>query len=208
MPLIDISVPLAPRLPGFPGDPPIVLERAGVPGAPFRISHLQLGSHAGTHIDAPAHLLPQGATVDAIPLTTLVGPCRVLDLRGHSGPIPAEQLPETQLTGVERLLLHTDNSALWDQPDLNPDYRGLTAAAAARLVVAGIKLIGIDYLSIEPFAGQGETHRILLEAGVVILEGLDLRQAVAGDYELLCLPLRLPGLDGAPCRAVLRPLSC
>ncbi len=206
MSFIDISVPLSPRLPAFPGDPAIQVERAGVAANPFHLTRLSLGSHAGTHIDAPAHLLGEGATVDAIPLEWLIGPCRVVDLRGRKGAIAAGDLKVLPLAGVRRLLLRTDNSELWQRPGFCEDYVGLAPDAANYLTALGIRLVGIDYLSIEPPGEASAVHRILLGAEVVILEGLNLAGAPAGDYELLCLPLNLTGIDGAPCRAVLRPL--
>lgn len=206
MSFIDISVPLSPRLPAFPGDPAIQVERAGAAANPFHLTRLSLGSHAGTHIDAPAHLLGEGATVDAIPLEWLIGPCRVVDLRGRKGAIAAGDLKVLPLAGVRRLLLRTDNSELWQRPGFCEDYVGLAPDAANYLTALGIRLVGIDYLSIEPPGEASAVHRILLGAEVVILEGLNLAGAPAGDYELLCLPLNLTGIDGAPCRAVLRPL--
>lgn len=203
---IDISVTLNEHLHIFPGDPVVRFERVHDPTTHFHLTRIQLGSHAGTHIDAPAHLLPGGATVDAIPLNTLIGPCRVIDLRGQAGAISASTLNASGLNGVQRLLLRTDNSRLWQQDGFVENYVGLTPDAARFLVECGIRLIGIDYLSIEPFEGMGEAHRILLEASTIILEGLDLSNVSAGDFELICLPLKLVGLDGSPCRAVLRKL--
>jgi len=204
MPLIDISVLISENLPAFPGDPAVHLERIGEAANPFHLTRLSLGSHCGTHIDAPAHLIREGATVDAIPLEWLVGSCRVVDMRGARNTLSAGILKPLPLAGVRRLLLRTDNSALWQQPGFSENYVGLAPDAANYLVELGIRLIGIDYLSIEPPGDRSEVHNILLGAGVVILEGLDLSAAAAGDYELLCLPLKLSGIDGAPCRAVLR----
>ncbi|OHB28642.1 MAG: hypothetical protein A2X84_06215 [Desulfuromonadaceae bacterium GWC2_58_13] len=206
MPLFDISVTISEHLPAFPGDPPIDLKRAGHAAGPFHLTSLHFGNHAGTHIDAPAHLLENGATVDTIPLETLIGDCRVIDLRGRTQPISTDDLDDFNLAGTRRLLLRTNNSDLWKNPGFTETYTGLTPAAADLLVALGIQMVGIDYLSIEPFAGEGEVHRILLQAGVVILEGLDLSGVVPGDFELICLPLKLAGIDGAPCRAVLRTL--
>jgi len=208
MSLIDISVPLSETLPAFPGDPEIRLDRAGVVANPFHLTRLSLGSHAGTHIDAPAHLIGEGATVDAIPLEWLIGPCRVVDLRGRKRAIGAVDLKPLPLAGVRRLLLRTDNSELWHRPGFCEDYVGLAPDAANYLIELGIRLVGIDYLSIEPPGEASTVHRILLGAEVVILEGLNLAESTAGDYELLCLPLKLIRVDGAPCRAVLRPLAC
>lgn len=203
----DISVTLSERLPAFPGDPAIELDRTSDVSNPFHLTQLHLGTHSGTHIDAPAHLLRGGSTVDAIALSTLVGPCRVVDLRDRTQSISADDLKGLNLAGIHRLLLRTSNSELWKRTGFDQSYLGLTPAAAAHLVKLGIRLIGVDYLSIEPFIGDGEVHRILLEADVVILEGLDLSEITGGNYELICLPLKLSGVDGAPCRAVLRQLS-
>ncbi len=204
MPLYDISVPLSASLPCYPGDPPVELTSLPLPpeGAPFRISRLTCGSHSGTHLDAPAHLLPGGLTVDAIPLDLLLGDCRVLDLGGHSGDLDEPLLRRFPLH--QRVLLRTRNSGLWLRPGFVAGHAGLTVPGAAWLVAQGVRLIGIDYLSIEAESSDGGVHRLLLEAGVVILEGLDLSAVAAGDYELLCLPLKLAGGDGAPCRTVLR----
>lgn len=207
MPLFDISATISERLPVFPGDPVIRIEHAGPATDPFHLTSIRFSTHTGTHIDAPAHLLKNGATVDAIPLETLIGSCRVVDLRGRTGAIGVADLEGLDLAGTRRLLLRTDNSKLWKADGFSEDFRGLAAETAAHLVRLGVQLIGIDYLSIEPFTGGGEVHRILLEAGVVILEGLDLSAVDPGEFELLCLPLKLGAVDGAPCRAVLRSLA-
>ncbi len=203
MTLYDISRPLSCTLPVFPGDPEVQLAPI-TEAAPFHLTRLSLGSHSGTHIDAPAHLLENGPGVDHIPLDTLIGPCRVVDLSKDRGPISAAELEACELAGVSRLLLRTRNSQLWKNRAFCENYIGLTADAAALLVALNIKLVGIDYLSIEPFKGDGTVHRTLLEAGTVILEGLDLGSILPGDYELICLPLKIEGGDGAPCRTVLR----
>ncbi|BCR06884.1 cyclase [Desulfuromonas versatilis] len=206
MTIHDISVCISDTLPVFPGDPPPRLTPRQ-DDAGWRTTLLSLGSHTGTHLDAPAHLLEQGATLDAIPLERLIGPCRVADLAQFTGPIGAAELRRLKLKGNRRLLLRTRNSEFWGRRDFVPDYAGLTAEAAALLVDWGVNLVGIDYLSIEAAQGEGEVHRRLLEAGVVILEGLNLKGITAGDYELLCLPLKIAAADGAPCRAVLRSLD-
>jgi arylformamidase len=206
MVLYDISVPISPSLPCFPGDPPVRLSAlpAPVEGKPFRITRLSFGSHTGTHIDAPAHLLTDGMTVDEIPLALLIGHCLVVDLTAHDGEIDAGLLRKLPLKGERRLLFHTRNSSLWEQPGFVGEFTALTPAAATCLVELGVQLVGIDYLSVEHTRTQGEVHRILLEAGVVILEGLNLAGVERGEYELICLPLKISGGEGAPCRAVLR----
>lgn len=205
MKIIDISVPLAAGLPSWPGDPLLLIEPLLQleQGDGARVSRITLGDHSGTHLDTPAHMLESGATLDAIPLSQLLGRALVADLRGCAAIGPAE-LAGLPLAGEERLLLRTDNSALWTRPEFCPDFIALTAAGAEYLVSRGIRLVGIDYLSIESFHGDGAVHRTLLGNGVVILEGLDLSAVPAGVYELLCLPLRIAGGAGAPARAILR----
>jgi arylformamidase len=189
--------------------PALVLER----GDPANVSHLALGSHTGTHLDAPRHFIPGGATVDHLPLDTLVGPARVVEC--PAGPIRPDSLaPALGRDGPAgrreaRVLVKTGNSRLWTHGRFARDYQALTLEAARELVRAGVLLVGVDYLSVEAFGGDGgafPVHRCLLAAGVVILEGLDLSAVGPGRYELLCLPLRLKAGDGAPARAVLRPL--
>lgn len=202
----DISVPISPALPRYPGDPPIRLVPLPPPdeGEPFRTSRLSFGSHTGTHIDAPAHLLKGGMTVDQIPLPNLIGPCLVVDLTDLRGEIDVALLKKLPIKGVRRLLFHTRNSMLWDQSGFVEDFAALTPAAAGYLVELDVQLVGIDYLSVEGGESQGKVHRILLDAGVIILEGLNLVGVSRGEYELICLPLKIRGGDGAPCRAVLR----
>lgn len=206
MVLYDISVPISPSLPRYPGDPPVRLSSLPAPaeGEPFRVSRLSFGSHTGTHVDAPAHLLKGGMTVDEIPLARLIGPCLVVDLTAHDGEIDVGLLRKLPLKGAPRLLFRTRNSALWKEPGFAEEFAALTPAAANCLVEQGVQLVGIDYLSVEGSQTRGEVHRILLQAGVVILEGLNLAGVERGEYELLCLPLKISGGDGAPCRAVLR----
>lgn len=205
MKLYDISVPLAEGLPTWPGDPELLLEPVLLleDGDGARVSRITLGDHAGTHLDAPAHMLPDGTTLDEVPLSLLIGRALVADLRGH-GEIGVPELAGLPLAGVERLLLRTDNSALWREPAFRRDYAALNDEGAAYLVSRGVRLVGIDYLSIERFGGDGSVHRTLLGNGVVILEGLDLSAVAAGDYELVCLPLRIAGAAGAPARAILK----
>jgi arylformamidase len=194
--IIDISLPLSPATPTFPGDPPFEVERISEAqgGESFALSRLTLGSHSGTHVDPPAHYLPGGATVDQLPLDACIGPAVVLDVSAGSGAITPDEL-DALPDGVQRVLLRTGGRPL--------DGRALHPDAAARLAARGVRLAGIDTLSIGPVESPGEVHRLLLAAGVVILEGLDLTNAPPGDYTLLCLPLKLAGGDGAPARAVL-----
>lgn len=204
MDLYDISVPLSPTLPIYPGDPAVTLERLTTTGnAAISVSRLTMGTHSGTHLDVPRHVRPDGAAVDEVPLNRLMGPATVLEIR-EEGDIDRSILRRLPLQGAERLLLKTGNSRFWHQPDFCSDYSALSEDGAVWLVEAGVRLVGIDYLSIEPFSGNGRVHQILLDAGVLILEGLDLSAVPPGPYELICLPLAIAGGDGAPVRAVLR----
>lgn len=204
--LIDISRPLDERLPAWAGDAP--LSRAGkreqVGDHVCKVSSLQLGAHLGTHLDAPAHLSvgEQGATLDEISLEVLVGPARVVDARGLAM-VDADLIQS--LPGCpSRILLRTDNS---DRPYDLQFYVSLTPAAAVALVNRACVLVGLDGPSPDPARSQDlPAHRTLLDAGLPILEGLDLHGVAAGDYELLCLPLALRGAEAAPARALLRPL--
>jgi arylformamidase len=203
---IDVTVPIHPGMVVYDGDPPVEVTAALSldRGDPANVSRLALGSHTGTHVDAPAHFVRGGAGVDRLPPEILLGPARVLAC--PPGPLAAATVARSTGRG-ERLILKTGNSALWRRPAFTPDYQALTLDAARALVGAGVGLVGIDYLSIEPFDAPGHpVHRCLLEAGVVVLEGLDLSGVEAGSYELCCLPLRIRDGDGAPARALLRPL--
>lgn len=201
--LIDISVPIRERMPIYDRNPGVRLERAlSIPrGDTANVSRLELGVHTGTHLDAPLHFFEGGADAEALSLEPLVGPAYVADATALRGPIDADSLRSCAIPeGAERVLLKTPNGRLWERDDFTRDFIRLNGDGARFVVEHGIRLIGLDYLSI----GDGEAHRVLLDAGVLALEGLDLRHVTPGWYELLCLPLRVPGSDGAPARAVLR----
>jgi len=205
---IDISMPLFPGMPTFPGDPPFVAEpvRRVDRGAPYSLSRLSLGSHAGTHVDPPSHFFPAGRPVDQLDLEILQGPCRVVDVGPRGREIQAEELA-TVPAGTSRLLLRTPNSPRWARRlEFFPDYVGLGLPAARRLAEQGVRLVGIDALSVESDPTEAfPVHRELLGRGIVILEGLLLEPARAGRYELACLPLLWKDGDGGPARAALRP---
>ena len=206
MRLLDVTVPIRPGMVVHDGDPPVRLERvtsvAG--GDAFNLSRLDLGVHSGTHVDAPAHLADGAAGVDALPLDAMFGPAVVVDATGLDGRIDGEALDRLDLpAGTERVLFRTANSRLWELDRFSPEYVALTVSAAEALVARGTRLVGIDYLSVAPFADTEPVHRVLLDAGVVVLEGLDLRQAEPGPWRLYCLPMRIEGGDGAPARVVL-----
>ena len=168
------------------------------------MSHLSLGVHSGTHVDAPVHFIPGGMGVDALPLDRLLGDVRVLAL--PLGPaITKEALRQHAPLRGERLLFKTSNSSRrWDASDFQPDFTYLSSDGARFLVEAGVRTVGIDYLSIAGMEEGEATHRLLLEAGVCIIEGLDLTRVEPGPYEMMCLPLRLADGDGAPARVLLR----
>lgn len=207
MRIYDLSLPLQEGMSVWPGDPTFRLERWSMLQANgANVSRLELGTHTGTHVDAPAHLLPQGATVDALPWEALLGPAWVVELP-QAGIITATDLQTLPWPAkCRRVLFKTQNSCRDARPQtaFPTDYVALAPDAAAWLVAQGVLLVGLDAPSVDPWEeGAGAAHRILLEAGVVIVEGLQLSQVPSGVYELICLPLRILGGDGAPARAIL-----
>lgn len=205
--IYDVSVPISPELPVYPGDSGVEITPVArmAQGALADVSRLSLGTHTGTHVDPPGHFILGGAMVDSLPLDVLIGPAWVADTRGHRA-ITREVLERLDIPqGVLRVLFLTDNSALWDQRhEFARDFVYLKGDAAQHLVDRGMQLVGIDYLSVEQFGSDRPvTHLTLLGAGVVIIEGLDLREIRPGRYTLVCLPLKIAGGDGAPARVVL-----
>jgi len=207
MKIHDVSVPIRDGGLVYPGNPPIHIElqQAIAKGAGANVSHVDFGSHTGTHVDAPRHFFDDGAGIDQIPLDVLIGQAMVVGFGDDVRAVTRGDLERFDLSGVERLLLRTRNSTyLTQDPNFHQDYTYLAPDGAEHLVAQGVKLVGIDYLSIEQFhSGHHRTHLTLLGAGIVIVEGLNLDGIVDGRYELCCLPLRLVGCDGAPARAVL-----
>ena len=205
---IDVSVPLHDDVTVFAGERPFHRERTGAiaDGGICNISRMALGVHTGTHVDAPVHFVEGGGTAEAIALDALIGPAWVVDATSATGTITAGDLDRFDMPANEvRLLFRTRSAHLWDTPAFEPGFVALDATAATALVGRGVRSVGIDYLSIAPIGDPVPTHRILFGAGVVVLEGLDLRNVAPGAYDLLCLPLRIVGSDGAPARALLRP---
>ena len=208
MKIHDISLTVTPTLPVWPGDPAIVLERVSKmeDGEHNNVSRLALSVHAGTHVDAPYHFIADGKTIESLALDVLVGPAQVVELPADCLLVSAADLKEAGIDdGVERVLLKTRNSEYWKRPGLpfQKDFTAVSPDGAAYLLERGVKLIGIDYFSIAPFGDSVPTHRALLGAGMVVLEGIDLSAVSAGHYQLCCLPVKLGGSDGAPARAVL-----
>lgn len=201
----DITVPLREGLAVWPGDVPVKTaayksyKRDG-----SNVTRLQLSTHAGTHVDAPHHFGHRG-TVDAMPPEALIGPCRVVTVRAHSL-VQAGHIERANLGGTERVLFKTRNSRRAGGTTFHKDYVSLSAEAAAALVKLGVRLVGIDGPSVDPFSSDGphDAHHTLLGAGIVVLENVDLSKVPAGEYDLLCLPLKVAGADGAPARAMLR----
>ena len=207
MEIIDISLPLHPQMPVWPGDPPFQLEQIQTIGAESdaNISRMASGVHIGTHVDAPLHFIPGGASIDELDLSLFMGRAYVeefetsehLDRAAFEGAhIPA---------GVRHLLLKTSNSEFWhrDHREFEESFLAILSEGADWLIEAGIQLVGIDYLSIAPYHDTVPTHRKLLSAGIVVVEGLDLSAVEPGWYTFYCLPLKLIGSEGAPARAVL-----
>lgn len=211
MPIYDVTVPLRNGLPTWPGDPEIRIatSRSLANGDDANVSMLNFGAHTGTHVDAPAHFIEGAAMVESLPLEVLIGEVEVIEVPGEVRAIDETFVESHCASGVERIIFKTRNSQFWSEPEpqFHTDFTYVELAAATRLVRSGLRLIGIDYLSIEKYdSAKPEVHQELLSHGVVILEGLDLSAVPAGKYELICLPLRLRSEkgDGAPARVVLR----
>jgi len=202
----DVTVPLSPALPTWPGDPRFevgALQRLE-DGDPSNVTRIAGSVHTGTHIDAPSHFLPGAASIDQLPLEILLGKARVVDLKALDR-IRRKDLEEADLRDDMRVLLKTRMSGQLRNPVFQPGFVALSEDAATYLVQVGVKLVGIDYLSIDPFESTDHpAHHLLLGAGVVVVEGLDLSEVPEGEYEMTCLPLRIEGAEGAPARVVLR----
>ena len=206
MKLIDVSVPLEPSLASYPGNVPFTLEanKRLARGDSSNVSALHMSAHSGTHVDAPRHFFDEGLSTEALPLEMLIGRTRVIELRTRGG-ITADDLRTLDLAEDVRVLIKTTNSRLWGDSSLHADYVGITESAARYLVEHGIKVVGVDYLSVEVFKTPGApAHHVLLGGGTIVIEGLNLRDVDPGVYEMYCLPLRIVGSDGAPARVVLR----
>jgi arylformamidase len=209
MKIYDITVPISENVPVYEGDPPVKIEVAHsiAKGDAANVTQLCFGAHTGTHVDAPNHFIDGTRKVHELDLEKLIGICRVIELDESVTAIEPRhfEIPET----VERVLFKTRNSAFWNEPEtgFRKDFTYITPEAAKVLAEKNVKLVGIDYLSVEKFGSTDfATHITLLEKEIVIIEGLDLREVPAGDYELICLPLKVisPTGDGAPARTILR----
>ncbi|MBS3908146.1 MAG: cyclase family protein [Actinobacteria bacterium] len=202
--IYDISVGIHESMPTWPGDPGF--ERAPVhsisEGASSDVSVIRMGSHTGTHVDAPAHFLQGAPTVEQLPLDVLVGEAVVIEVKSEQSITPQE-LKAAGIVGETRVLCKTRNSALWESPEFTADFVYFTPEAAEYLAESGVRLVGIDYLSVGAYHQGIGVHRAFLKSGIVIVEGLDLSGVEVGRYEIMCLPLKIIGADGAPARVLL-----
>lgn len=205
MRIYDISIPIHSNMIVYPGDPPPVQKwvRLMRDGATCNLSALSLGSHTGTHVDAPYHFCPEGARLDQLPLERFIGPARVIEIRDPEA-IRAEELRQHHIQPGARVLFKTRNSSLWRDPSFHRDAVYIAPDAAEHLVAVGVGLVGIDYLSVDPcHSATHPAHHTLLSKGIIILEGLDLSGVHAGDYQLIALPLKIVGAEACPIRALL-----
>jgi arylformamidase len=206
MRIIDVSVPLDSSLPTYPGNTPFSLEpiKRIQQGGSSNVSSLHMSAHGGTHVDAPRHFFDDQPGTEALPLDLLLGRARVIEVRSPDG-ITADDLRTIDFSQDVRLLIKTRNSQYWGSPEFQTGYAGVTESAARLIVDRGIKVLGVDYLSVEEFKKPGApAHHILLGGGTIVIEGLNLRDVDPGIYDLLCLPLPIVGSDGAPARVILR----
>ncbi|MFT3893714.1 MAG: cyclase family protein [Anaerolineales bacterium] len=208
MTIFDISLTISPALPTWPGDPGIELEQTESmdKGGHVNATRMNMGVHTGTHVDAPHHFLNDKRTVEQLALDVLTGPCYVVQLPDGVEAITSEVLVRTEITpDMKRILFGTRNSRLWSKGEtkFQTDFVAITEDGAEWLVQHGVQLVGVDYLSVAPYEDSTPTHEVLLKAGVVVIEGLNLSQVMRGFYDLYCLPLKIAGSDGAPARAIL-----
>jgi arylformamidase len=205
---IDVSVTVRHGMPHWPDNPPIVLERVLDTGRgdPCNVSHLAMGVHTGTHMDAPVHFIHGAGGLDEMPLTATMGEARVIEI-DDPREITAGELRRHDLRPGERVLFRTLNSTrCWRSDRFVEDFVALSEQAALHLAETRVRAVGVDYLSVGGYHADGaRIHKILLEAGIWIIEGLDLSPVTGGRYEMICLPVKLHGSDGAPARAILRP---
>jgi arylformamidase len=204
---IDVSVTLRTGMVSWPSDPPVRISHVKdmEKGDPCTVSLLEMGAHTGTHMDAPAHFVRNGRGINTMPLDAAIGSARVIFILDRES-IKPEELARHRIRRGERILFKTSNSdRYWENDTFVEDFVYISAAAARYLVERQVRLIGIDCLSVDGFhADGGDTHQALLKAGIWLVEGLNLKKVRAGKYQLICLPLKIDGGDGAPARALLR----
>jgi arylformamidase len=204
---IDVSVPVRAGMVHYPGDPPVKIERIQTIGSDSEanLTKIDMSAHTGTHMDAPLHFFEDDPGIESFPLEIAMGPARVIAIEGNE-PIDRGQLEGLEIESGDRVLFRTTNSDRpWADRDFDPDFVYVSLEAAELLGEVGVALVGVDYLSVGGAGREGaETHRALLGAGAWVVEGLDLSSVESGDYELICLPIKLVGSDGAPARVLLR----
>jgi len=203
---IDVTLSMGDQMPCWPGDQPFQREiQAEIgKGGPCNLSRISTGLHAGTHVDAPFHFIADGKRVDELDLELLMGPCRVIELPLHKKTIEKQDLEALVPKGTTRLLVKTANGGLLHQKEFYKDFVAFSPAAIEWLLEQGVRLLGIDYLSIAPYGDDGTVHRLFLRSNeTVALEGLDLTEVKPGHYYLICLPMKVQGADGAPARVLL-----
>jgi arylformamidase len=208
MKIWDISVGISKDLPVWPGDPKVIVERVHKieDGANANVSRLDMGCHTGTHVDAPFHFLPGAKTIESLSLDALIGDVQVIHIPDDFSIITNDLVLSCGIKpGTKRVLFKTISSTFWAKygSQFRTEFVGIDKSGADALVELGIELVGTDYLSVSPFKMSRPTHESFLKASVILLEGLDLSQVEAGDYNLVCLPLKIVGADGAPARAIL-----
>ena len=208
MKIYDVTLPIREGMPVWPGNPEVILHRIEKieDGANANVSYLGLAVHSGTHVDAPFHFLNGGNTVEQLLLDVLIGRVEVVQVNDDVTEITKNVVESLAIKeGTERLLFKTGNSRFWSEnrPGFQTDFVGIDYEASKLMVEMGIKLVGIDYLSVAPYKRSRPTHEVMLSAKMVIIEGLDLTGVPAGSYKLICLPLKLLHTDGAPARVIL-----
>jgi arylformamidase len=207
---IDVSVTVRGGMPHWPDNPPIVIERVLdiSRGDPCNLSHLAMGVHSGTHMDGPVHFIHGAAGLDEMPLSATMGEARVVEI-DNPREITAADLRKHEVGPGERVLFRTTNSPrCWQARHFVEDFVYISEEAATYLAETGVRTVGVDYLSVGGYRANGaKIHRTLLDAGIWIIEGLNLSAVSGGRYEMICLPVKIHGSDGAPARAILRPLD-
>ncbi len=208
MKIYDISVTVTPNIPVWPGDIQVWLERVKKleDGASDNNSQMKMGVHTGTHVDSPFHFVKDGIKVDELPLETMIGPCQVIQMEDKVDLITAEEIKKSTFRNdIPRVIFKTRNEKYWVNKlkDFQEDFVGVSVDGADLLVKAGMKFVGVDYLSVAPYGFGKVVHDVLLKAGLILLEGVDLTGVPAGVYTLYCLPIKLGATEGAPARVIL-----
>lgn len=205
MKIYDITVPMREGMHHYPGNHPFKISRdmSMEEGAPANLTSFTMSAHTGTHVDAPLHFVKDGSNIGELDLNVMIGPVKVFHLEVEEK-IERFHLEALNLKGVERVLFKTANSGLWRKEGFQKKFIYISGDAAECIVESGVRLVGIDYLSVQQYGSEDSSaHRILLREGVVLLEGINLSEAPPGDYRLVALPLKVPEAEGAPARVVL-----